>query len=189
MNFTTYREGSTGVLDKVPTTVFLFLGVSRQDAYSVGMVGCGLQLDDTGDYAWGDTTITLLMGNPHVRVFLNSQNIAVSYIPGTDHYVRIPILDMGRYIELYPDILSFMEKYRRNRFLRLGHRALLDPWDLDSRDSYLLLMSDEEFSSSFIADPRGQPLLSEITSRTGRHTPKQIRDIPGLPAPGLGKWI
>jgi len=155
----------------------------------MGMIGCGLQLDDTGDYAWGETTISLDLGKPQVCIFLKTKKIPFSTLPGMCSIARIPTLTMLEYITCYPVILSFMENHRKNKFLRLGHRAFLDPWDLDSHDSFKLLMSDEEFSSSFIVDPRGQPLLSEIASRVGRHSPKQFRPVQGLPDPGLGSWI
>jgi hypothetical protein len=189
MNITTNRNKSTRVLERVPVTVFLFLGVNRQDAHSMGMIGCGLQLDDSGDFSWGDTTVSLDLSLPQVCVFLKTKRIDFSVLPEKSNITRVPIKTMVDYVSSYETVLSFLENFRKNRFLRLGHRALLDPWDLDSRDSFMLRLSEEEFSSSFIADPRGPPLLSEITSRTGRLSPKQFRPVPGLPDPGVGSWI
>jgi hypothetical protein len=189
MNITTTSNISARALERVPTTVFLFLGVNRQDAHSMGMVGCGLQLDDLGDYAWRETTISLNLGLPQVCVFLKTRNIPFSTLPGKDGISRLPIADMLGYIKDFPLISSFLEVHRRNKFLRLGRRAFLDPWDLDSRDSFLLSMSEDDFSSSFVSDPRGPPLHSEIASRVGRHSPKQFRTVPGLPDPGQGSWI
>jgi len=155
----------------------------------MGMVGCGMQLDDSGEYAWSETTVSLSLGMPQVCVFLKTKKIAFSEIPGMSSIARIPIKLALEYISVYPLILSFLERFRKNRFLRLGHRAFLDPWDLDSRDSFILTMSEEDFKSSFIEDPRGPPLLSEISSGIGRHSPKLFRNIPGLPDPGQGSWI
>lgn len=178
----------SGVLSRIPTTVFLFLGVNRLDAHKMGIVGCGLQLDDQGEFAWGETTISLDVGNARVRVFLRTRNISFSVHPESSSISRVHISLVKDYVSQFANISSFIDDYRRNRFLRLGHRAFLDPWDLDSYDVFLVRMDDEEFSSSFIVDPRGQPLHSEITSKIGRHSPKQIRGIPGMPFPGLGSW-
>jgi len=190
MSTTNNRGHSTRVLGRVPVTVFLFLRISREDAHSMGMVGCGLQLDATGDYSWADTTVSISLENVQANIFLKTRKMDVHALPGLgDRIARIPILDMVEYIRLYPNILSFLERYRKNRFLRLGRRAFLDPWDLDSRDSFLLNMDDSEFESSFIQDPRGPPLASEVASGNGRHSPKLIRAPPGLPDPGVGSWI
>jgi len=179
----------TRVLERVPTTVFLFLRTSRADAHKMGMIGCGLQLNDQSEYDWSETTISLDLRLPQVCVFLKTKKIEFSVLPERNLVARVPILVMEDYVAQYATVISFLDMHKRNKFLRLGHRAFLDPWDLDSRDSYILRLSDEEFESSFIADPRGQPLLSEITSRSGRHSPKQFRTIPGLPDPGVGSWI
>jgi hypothetical protein len=189
MNITNIGNISTRVLERVPTTVFLVLGINRQDAHSMGMVGCGLQLDDSGDYAWGETTISLSLSLPQVCIFLKTKKIPFSVLPGMCGIARIPTKLMLEYIVVYSTILSFMESHRKNKFMRLGHKAFLDPWDLDSHDSFKLLMTDEEFSSSFIEDPRGPPLLSEIAANIGRHSPKQFRAVRGLPDPGMGSWI
>lgn len=177
------------MLAKVPETVFLVVRIDRTRAHQMGMVGCGLQLNDVGDYDWRETTISLDLGKPQVCVFLRTQGIDFNTIPGRGSIARIPILLMEKYGQQFGRISSFLELYRKNRFLRLGRRALLDPWDLDSRDSFLLRLEDETFCSSFIVDPRGQPLVAELMSNQCRHPPKQIREVPGLPDPGRGKWI
>jgi len=175
---------------RVPTTVFLVLGISRATAHSIGMIGCGLQLDDSMEYDWRETTVTLDLGNPHVCVFLRIKKIDFSTIPsGPPLIARVPILVMEEYVKCYFTIKSFLEDYRRNRFLRLGSRAFLDPWDLDSRDAFMLRLSDSSFEESFISDPRGQLLHSEIASKVGRFPPKQFREVPGIPDPGMGSWI
>lgn len=177
------------MLSRIPTTVFLFLGVNRPDAHKMGVIGCGLQLDDQGEFAWGETTVSLDLNNVYVCVFLRTRNIPFSVHPENNLISRVHISLVKDYVSQFANISSYIDDYRRNRFLRLGHRAFLDPWDLDSYDAFLVRMSDEEFSSSFIADPRGQPLHSEIASKVGRHSPKRIRDIPGMPVPGSGSWI
>jgi len=180
---------ASSVLARVPTQVFFFIGVSRQDAHTMGMIGCGIQLDSHCEYDWKEFTISLDLNNPQVCVFLRTKNIQFSLLPGRNLVARIPILFMQEYVRIYPRILSFLDNHRKNKFLRLGRRAFLDPWDLDSRDSFVLSMSNEEFSFFFISDPRGPPLASEVASRIGRHSPKLYRACPGLPAPDMGSWI
>jgi hypothetical protein len=189
MDYNRFGCNSTHVLSRVPTTVFLFLGVSRQDAHKMGMIGCGLQLDNTGEFAWGETTISLNLEIPEVCVFLRTRKIPFSTLVENNLVARIPILEMVEYAKRFGDVVEFLRLHAKNKYLRLGSRAFLDPWDLDSRDSFLLRMNDEEFASSFISDPRGRPLLAEVTSRNGRHSPKQVRAVPGLPDPGRGSWI
>jgi hypothetical protein len=189
MEYGPKAKPSTGVLERVPTTVFLLLGVNRQDAHSMGMVGCGMQLDDEGEYAWRETTVSLDVRNSHVCIFLETKKILPLDLPNAPSFKRVPILVMEEYIKVYPNIVRFLEQYRRNRFIRLGPRAFLDPWELDSRDSFILSLDDEMFSSYFLADPRGKPLFSEAASRSGRHAPMLLRSLPGLPDPGVGSWI
>lgn len=182
---------STGdpVLSRVPVTVFLFLGVTRQDAYKVGMVGCGLQLADSGEFDWAETTISVNLTNDEVRVFLRTKHIPFTVSPVSSSTLRVGILDFKEYIERHSMIVDFLSTFRRNRYLRLGSRAFLDPCDLDSRDSFILGLSDKEFDASFVSDPRGPLSFSEISSRSGRHSPVQYRPIRGLPDPGQGSWM
>lgn len=179
-------KDTPSILSRVPETVFLLLGVSRSHASFAGMTGCGLQLGIV-DYDWKETTISFDMGNAHVRVFLKTKEESYDIRPGSPAY-RMPLLLAEEYFRSYRDIDEFLSNYKRNRFIRLGQKAFLDPWELDTRDAFILCAPDLEFDEYFIKDPRGPPLISEVSSRTGRISPKQFRDWPGLPDPGVGGW-
>lgn len=174
----------------VPEAVFLLVGVSRSRAKEIGMIGCGLQLNESNtEFDWRETTISLDISNPYVCVFLKTEGISFSLLPGKSSYTRVPILTFEKYSVEYPRIHSFLELHKKHRFLRLGGRAFLAPHELDSRDSFLLRLSNEDFSRCFITDPRGPPSMAEVARCIPRHPPKQFGDLPGLPGPGQGSWI
>jgi len=176
-------------MDRVPTVVFEVLGISREHAHHVGMVGCGLQLTDQGEYSWRDTTCTLNLEKDQVKVFLTIEGIPFDSPPGYGGYARIPILRMEEYCKYFPSIQEFLELYRKNRFLRLGKRARLPPWELDSHDSFILRMEESAFKTHFVCDPRGHIPHSRIALGETLHNPIMLEKPDGLPDPGLGGWI
>jgi len=181
-------NSTTPVLSRIPTTVFLLLGKTREYCHQSGMVGCGLQLDDHGEILWSEVTVSVTLTRS-VCTFLRLEGIPFSLHPRLPSVVRLSITEMERYLSRYEDIKRFLDAYDRNRFLRLGSRAFKDPWDLDSRDCHVLLLTEEVFIEHFIADPRGRPLASVVASRVGRHSPVMYRELPGVPPPGVGSWI
>lgn len=175
--------------DRIPSMVFEFLRISRELAHEVGIVGCGLQLDDQGEYSWRDTTLTLDLGKDVVKVFLTIEGIPFDSPPHWEGYARVRILHIEEYLKYYSSIQEFLESYRKNRFLRLGRRALLPPWELDSRDSFILRMEESAFKTHFICDPRERISHSGIIRGETLHEPLMVREPDGLPSPGLGGWI
>jgi len=181
--------GELHPLSGVPTTVLLTLGLTRDEAYQYGMIGCGLQLDSTGEFDWAQTTITLSPDKEEVMVFLKVRGIEYSLVPTERKPIRVRILDFEDYVLRYVSIQKFLDGYRRNRFLRLGERASRPAWELDSHDAFLLGMDDDQFRSSFVSDPRGQPTFSEVARGVTRHAPYMLARPQGLPDPGQGGWI
>jgi len=176
-------------LARVPDTVLLVLRMTRDHAYQYGMIGCGLQLDDSGEFDWAKTTITLSPSKEEVILFLKVRGIEYSIVPSERKPIRLSILDFEDYVHRYVHIQEFLDMHRRNRFLRLGRRAFFPAWELDSHDAFIILMKDDEFSHHFVTDPRGQPTYSEIAREQSRHVPLMVRRPLGLPDPGLGGWI
>jgi hypothetical protein len=179
------------MMDKIPEMVFLTLGVSRSQAAQRGMVGCGLQLNpSTYDYMWAETTFAMDFGRAEVRIFLTINGIPFSPLPGNGGIVRIPFLQMETYLSRYQGIKDFLDSYRKNRFLRLGSRSFLEPWELNSRDAFLLGMSNEEFLRYYVVDPRGAPTSSMVTNQLPLHSPVLLGSDPeGLPVPQESGWI
>lgn len=178
------------MMERVPETVFLTLGIPRSQAAELGMLGCGLQLGDSGEYLWREATITVDLGRREVATFLRVNGIPFTLIPNHRNTARISFVQMETFIAKVAGIRDFLSLHRRNKFLRLGRRAYLEPWELTSRDSFLIRMSDEDFLRYYIADPRGQLMASEITSRTCLHSPLLKGAVPpGLPDPARGGWI
>jgi len=174
----------------IPETVFLTLGIPRSRAREFGMSGCGLQLDPSGEYAWREATITLDTSLEEVQVFLRVNDIPFTIIPNIRNTARITFPQMQLFISKIAGIREFLESFRRNKFLRLGRKSYSSPWELNSRDAFLLGMSDEEFSRYYITDPRGRLLSSEVSSRTCLHSPVLRAEEPlGLPDPVAGGWI
>lgn len=179
----------THVLSRVPTTVFLVLGVTRDRAYHYGMVGCGLQVDDSGEFDWAQTTVTLSPDKEEVLLFLKVRGIEYSLVPSDRKPIRVSILDFEDYMRRFASIQEFLELYRRYRYLRLGPKGFGSPWELDSREAFLIRMESNEFNRYFVTDPRGQLTYSEIARRVSRHAPTMLAVPPGLPDPGKGGWI
>jgi hypothetical protein len=176
-------------MDRIPNLVFMSLGIDRATAQQMGVVGCGLQIDDSGEYSWKDTTLTLDLGKDQVKIFLTIEGIPFSSIPEHSGYARISFLHMEEYCKYFSSIQDVLVLYRKNRFLRLGRRARLPPWKLDSRDSFILRMEESAFSTHFVSDPRGHIPHSRISSTDTLHDPYMLSPPDGLPDPGRGNWI
>jgi hypothetical protein len=177
-------------MDRIPSDVFIVLGRTRSECKALGMVGCGLQLNDIGDYAWSETTFSVSLDAPEVRVYLRVKGIPYITIPTLSSIARVNFQQMEEYIGVLPDIRKFLREYSRNRFLRLGNKASREPDSLDSRDAFLLRMSNEEFEKFYVSDPRGSLSVSSLLRGYTLHPPvlKGVEPA-GLPAPGLGDWI
>lgn len=177
------------MLSRVPDTVLLVLGMSRDKAYQHGMIGCGLQLDDSGEFDWVKTTITLSPSREEVLLFLHVRGIEYSLVPTERKPIRVSILDFEDYVLRYAAIQEFLELHRKYRYLRLGRKAFDSPWELDSHDAFLIRMADNEFTRCFVTDPRGPLTFSEIARGQSRHPPHMVERPQGLPDPGQGGWI
>jgi len=176
-------------LARVPLTVLLVLRLTRDNAYQYGMIGCGLQLDDSGEFDWAQTTITLSPDKEEVQLFLKVKGIEYSFVPSERKPIRVSLLVFEEYVQKYAAIQAFLESHRRNKFLRLGQRAFAPSWELDSHDAFLIRMEDSDFDRCFVTDPRGPMTYSEIARRQFRHSPVMLERPQGLPDPGQGGWI
>jgi len=173
----------------IPTVVFTFLGLSPEKAKTVGMSGCSLQLDDQYEYDWKETSILMSKAHTEFKMFCVIEGI--SFDDSTSEGLcRITIQQMEEYINLYPSISSFLEMWEETRFLRLGRRARLPPYELDSYDAFLVRMPRKEFDSFFVSDPRGPLSYAELAnSAYFLHKPLMKKTPEGLPAPGSRGWI
>jgi hypothetical protein len=173
----------------LPQTVFVVLGVSRDDVARMGMSGCSLQLNDSGEISWVDTAILLDGSRREVKTFLRVQGKDFVHAAQGNH-IRISVPDAREYFMKYPTIELYLDSYDRNRFIRLGSRCYLEPWNLNSEDSFILRMSDEEFNLHYISDPRCRVTTAEILRRIHLHKPVLIAGKPrGLPDPDGRGWI
>lgn len=173
----------------IPEIIFQFLRISRAHAEELGIEGCGLQLNDSGEFHWSESTISLARERDEVKMFLHLEGVEVSQLPGTG-ILRIPITQAEQYVALFPSIVDFLQLYRRNRFLRLGRRARLPPWELDSHDSFLIKMSDSDFNRYYIHDPRSRMSTAGVINPAAfLHSPILAAVAPpGIPLPGEGSW-
>jgi len=177
-------------MDRVPETVFLTLGIPRYQASELGMLGCGLQLDDSGEYLWREATITLDLSCKEVLIFLKVNGIPFTLIPNIRNTARISFMQMETFISKVTGIREFLRAHQRNKFLRLGSKAYLEPWELNSQEAFRIGMSDEDFATYYIPDPRGRLLNTEVTLRCSLHSPLlKGTNPPGLPDPAKGDWI
>jgi len=180
-------------MERVPIEVFQFLGVNRETAHQMGMLGCGLQLNETGDYDWSELTITLSPDKEEVLLFLTVEGIPFTAIPGhVSRYIRIGILQFEEYIKYYLSIREFLMRFRKYRYLRLGRRAHLPAWQLTCQEVALIRLSDEDFDRNYISDPRRSLTFSESLRGGYLHTPvlrPGCEGVRNLPGPRTGGWI
>jgi hypothetical protein len=108
------------VLSRIPTTVFLVLRLTREHAYQYGMIGCGLQTDDSGEFDWAQTTITLSADKEEALLFLKVRGIEYSFVPTDRKPIRVSLLDFEEYVHMYDALQAFLEAYRQNRFFGVG---------------------------------------------------------------------
>jgi len=180
---------SGSCLSRVPRTVLLVLGLTEDNAYLMGMRGCGLQLGHDGEWSWPETTVTLSSQVEEVQVFLHVRSVENTVVkPGLD-LVRVSIQQMLDYVQMHEAIREFLVLHRRYRYLRLGANAFVPSWELDSHDAFLIRMPSDEFDRHFVADPRGQPSYGEVARRLSRHRPTMLSRPRGLPDPGQGGWM
>jgi hypothetical protein len=177
-------------MERIPQVVFSFLRISREAAQRMGMIGCGIQLTEDGEYDWSQTTITLSLSNEAARCFITIEGIPYSNLPDASGRARIGILQFEEYMRYHSSILSFLGNYYSRKTIRLGPRARVPPWELNSHDSFILNMSEDDFRSKFFADPRGRLSTSEVIRGLTLHAPCMIEGIPELSGvPRQGGWI
>lgn len=176
-------------MSRVPTVVLLSLGITCERAKEIGMVGCSLQLDDQGETLWREMSILVDSSKEAFRLFATVQEIPVQdTVKGG--IIRVDALVMREYISMYLSISRFLENWRKERFLRLGSRARLPPWELNSREAYLIGMAKHSFDERFISDPRGSPTYALISNQTYfLHNPVVKDSFSGMPLPESRGWI
>lgn len=175
------------LLARVPDTVTLYLGFPRDKLYQFGMVGCGLQLDDSHDFDWASATCTLRRDVDEFLIYMSTRGVAPSEIPGCGDFHRIPIRTMADYCQSFARISQFLAAYWKNRFLRLGGKAHLRPEQLNSQDAFILEMEESDFRRFYLSDPRGILTGAELMRGLTRHPPVLLGGVPpGLPDPETG---
>jgi len=175
-------------VSRIPETIILLLGIPRKSCHVYGISGCGMQLDDSGEIDWRETTLTMSLAKRELPLFLTVRGFAFNYIPKIGGYVRLDIPTVEKFISAFDGLRDFLTCFDRNKFLRLGPSAFEEPWTLTTRQARLVTLSDEEFDKLFIADPRGPLQVSEILRRVPRHTPV-LRPGYEFSFPGVRGWI
>jgi len=173
---------------RIPETIILLLGIPRSRCHVYGISGCGMQLDDSGEIDWRETTLTMSLQKRELPLFLTVRGIAFDYIPHIGGYVRLDIPTVEKFISAFDGLSDFLAHFDRNKFLRIGPAAFGDPWALTTRQARLIALSDEDFDKMFIADPRGPMQTSEVLKRIPRHTPV-LRPGYEFSFPGERGWI
>lgn len=173
----------------IPQTLFVVLGITYASAASMGMSGCSIQLNSEKEISWSDTMILFDHSRREVKTFLRLQSAGFTRTV-TGNMLRVSIPEAIEYFNKYSTIQVYLDSYDRNRHLRLGSRASLDPWDLNNRDSFILRMSDDDFNRHYISDPRNRVTTAEAIRGLTLHSPVLRGANPdGLPDPGIRGWI
>lgn len=177
-------------MDRVPQVVLSFLRISRETASNIGMLGCGIQLNEMGEYDWSETTITLSIENEAFRCFAIVEGISFSNLPGMSGRVRIGVLQFEEYMKYHDSIAEFLQLYYNRRVIRLGPRFRVSPWELNSHDWFMIHMSQDDFERKFVSDPRIHLTTSEILRGGSLHAPCMLTEVPELSGPPRrGGWI
>lgn len=164
----------------------MVLSTTRENCSHVGMVGCGLQLDDQGDISWSEVTVTLRLSE-EVNTFLMIKGIPFNHIPEHQGFSRISILEMAEFLKEFSNIEEYIRLYYKNRVTRLGSRVQARPWELNSRESFVIRMADDDFNRHFVGDPRSLQ-FAEIARGLSLHRPVLLSEPEGFPLPGRGNW-
>jgi len=173
----------------IPETLLIVLGISYADLIRMGFVGLVQELNSDGEISWSESLVCLDKGRREVQTFLRIQAISnTDSINGPRLRVSIP--DAQTYFNRFDDIERFLNAYDANKYLRLGSRASLEPWELNSKDSFILRMSDAEFQRYYISDPRKTIPYSSMVRGSTLHSPV-LRGMcpPGLSDPEDRGWM
>jgi hypothetical protein len=172
-----------------PSWVHDGFGISRSQAEQIGVSGWGIQLDENGEYEWSAVTLTLRF-TENLMCFLVTQDHVLSQVPGFQGLYRLDAQTIHEYLVYYDSIEEFLNRWRANRYLRLGARSVLRPWELNSQDHFIIMLDDEAFLRHFISDPRGRLSHAEILLGSTLHKPLMKTEPPGYPvAPRARGWI
>jgi len=171
----------------IPGWVYRSLGVTPERAKQFGLSGYGIQLDDRGEYDYGSLTVTFTPSD-NIRCYLTVEGIPFDVTPRGLGY-RLHCKEASEYLQYSDSIKEFLDAWDSRRWLRLGNRANLPPWELSSQDHFIIMMNDELFSDCFVADPRARLTLSEMLRGGTLHKPLMLRQPEGYPLPRAGGWI
>lgn len=171
----------------VPDWALRVLGISRTHANRLGVVGCGIQLTETGEYDYGSLTVTL-KSSENLFCFLTVERIPFDYLK--TRYIRLELTQVEEYIKYSESIKEFLDRWMKVKAKRLGPKALLPPWELDSQDHFIIMLDDESFSRHFISDPRERLSHAELLRGNSLHKPLMKTVPEGYPqVPRAGGWI
>lgn len=173
----------------IPETLYIVLGVCHADLVRMGFVGFVEELNSDNEISWSESLICLDKSRREVQTFLRVQAISnTDSINGPR--LRISISDARTYFNRYDDIEDFLSAFDANKYLRLGSRASLEPWELNSKDSFILRMSTDDFHRYYISDPRRTIPYSGIIRGSTLHSPVLRGSTPpGLSDPEDRGWI
>lgn len=161
-------SGSSDYLNRIPDTVFLIVGHSRPKCFESGMQSCTLELGASNDYDWKESTLNFV-DSDEMDVFLSRSGTQRRC--GPSGLVSLTLVESGSFVGSFQSINSFVDTWRRNRYLRLGPRHRARPCDLSPSEVGLVMLPRGEFERRYLADPRGRPSFSEVLGGVQRHAP------------------
>jgi len=166
------------------------LRISLSESSRMGIVGAGVQLNDRGEYDLTTVTVTILP-TQELLTFLEVEGFPSTTLPGlVQGYRRLDFQTTSEYVSYFDSIHSFVDSWSKNRYLRLGSKASLRPWELDSHDFHLIMMDESDFLGHYVPDPRGQLSAAEIIRGHYRHTPVMTKTPPWYKRDfSRGGWI
>jgi len=176
------------MMDYIPYEICRFLQTEREELAQMGVVGCGLQLDPKGDYLWEETTLSFHQGNTALRVFLTVEGLSSNPLPGRE-VIRLSLLTCEEFVRYHKSIQDFLELYHTRKWVRLGRRARLPPWEMSSQDAFIITMNENDFENHFTSDPRGRLSHTGLVTGATLHDPIMHTKPGGLPDPRQGGWI
>jgi len=165
----------------------MYLGKTEAEIRSFGAVSFAVEYDDDShDLLWESFQIVLDAENRKARFFFVTNRLP-SWRSPASLKVRVSLPDFKRYVEAYPKIERFFFQYETYRRSRLGPNWAKEPWDLSPREAFVLQMSENDFNSHFVRDPRERMPYAAVIQQYTLLLPIMTTEPKGFPFSGVGE--
>jgi len=171
----------------VPKSVTMFLRRTEEEIRAAGAVSFTVEYDsDSHDLSWESFQIVLDAKNRKARFFFVTNQLP-SWRSPASWKVRVSLSDFKLYMDSYTEIGRFFSQYEAHRRSRLGPNWSKEPWELNPREAYVIRMSQSDFDSHFIRDPRERVPYAAVVQQYTLLMPIMTSEPKDFPFGGVQK--